>query len=93
MFCTLIEKAQQYVDAREGTAGFDEEELPLTYMLRIEHLYYKFTEDPEIQQLLDRLCKKVYSCKKEKLQRQRALLCQIYHHALHDRWNQAKELM
>ncbi|KAI6241205.1 Eukaryotic translation initiation factor 3 subunit C [Aphelenchoides fujianensis] len=93
VFCTLIEKAQQYVDAREGTAGFDEDELPLTYMLRIEHLYYKFTEDPEVQQLLDRLCKKVYACKKEKLQRQRALLCQIYHHALHDRWNQAKELM
>ncbi|KAI6178388.1 Eukaryotic translation initiation factor 3 subunit C [Aphelenchoides besseyi] len=92
-FCTLVEKAQAYVDDREGTEGFDSEELATVYMLRIEHLYYKYTEDPESEALMDRLCKKVYSLKNAMLQRQRALLCQIYHHALHDRWNKAKELL
>ncbi|KAI6203077.1 Eukaryotic translation initiation factor 3 subunit C [Aphelenchoides besseyi] len=82
-----------YVDDREGTEGFDSEELATVYMLRIEHLYYKYTEDSETEALMDRLCKKVYSLKNAMLQRQRALLCQIYHHALHDRWNKAKELL
>jgi translation initiation factor 3 subunit C len=39
------------------------------------------------------LCKKIYSLKNANLQRQRSLLCQIYHHSLHDRWDKAKELL
>lgn len=91
--CDLIEKAQQYVDSHENNPGFDMDDLANIYMLRIEHIYYKFTEDPAVEELMDGLCKKLYSMKSAVLQRQRALLCQIYHHSLHDRWEQAKELL
>jgi len=91
--CDLIEKAQGYVDSRVGTKGFEVEELAIIYMIRIEHMYYKFVNEPENEKLMDQLCKKIYSLKSANLQRQRALLCQIYHHSLHDRWNKAKELL
>lgn len=91
--CDLIEKAQSYVDSREGNEYFEIDELATIYMLRIEHMYYKFTLDPKNEELMDQLCKKIYSLKNAMLQRQRALLCQIYHHSLHDRWNKAKELL
>lgn len=39
------------------------------------------------------LCKSIYSIRSAMLSRQRAMLCQIYHHALHDRWHKAKNLM
>lgn len=42
---------------------------------------------------MDRLCKVIYSLDNTMQQRQRAMLCQIYHHSLHDRWQQAKNLM
>ena len=91
--CELFEKAQEYVDEREGKEGVDIDELATVYMLRIEHMYYKYTEDADAEAQLDALCKKIYSLKNVMLQRQRALLCQIYNHALHDRWNKAKELL
>lgn len=91
--CDLIEKAQKYVDSREGQTGFEIDELASVYMLRIEHIYYKFSNDPANEELMSRLCKKIYSLKNAMLQRQRALLCQIYHHSLHDRYNKARELL
>ncbi|CAD5207154.1 unnamed protein product [Bursaphelenchus okinawaensis] len=93
LLCDLVEKAQNYVELRKNAVGFDVNELATIYMIRIEHLYYKYTEDPEAEKTLSDLCKKIYGLKEEKLQRQRALLCQTYHHALHDRWNSAKELL
>jgi len=91
--CDLIEKAQGYVDSRVRTKGFEVEELAIIYMIRIEHMYYKFVNEPENEKLMEQLCKKIYSLKSANLQRQRALLCQIYHHSLHDRWNKANELL
>ncbi|KAK0424271.1 hypothetical protein QR680_008585 [Steinernema hermaphroditum] len=68
------------------------------YMLRIEHLYYKYApeengESDAAMQLLQELCTKVYAFPEAKRERQRAMLCQIYHHALHDRWHRARDLM
>lgn len=91
--CDLIEKAQQYVDSRENSPGFEIDDLATIYMLRIEHVYYKFTEDPNNEKLMNDLCKKIYSLKNATFERQRALLCQVYHHALHDRYEEAKELL
>lgn len=42
---------------------------------------------------MERLCKEVYSRDETKRLRQRAMLCQIYHLALHDKWHQARDLM
>jgi len=43
--------------------------------------------------LLNRLCKFIYTKGEDSRIRTRAMLCQIYHHALHDRWYQARDLM
>uniref|UniRef100_A0A8R1TQ88 Eukaryotic translation initiation factor 3 subunit C n=2 Tax=Onchocerca TaxID=6281 RepID=A0A8R1TQ88_ONCVO len=43
--------------------------------------------------VMERLCKEVYVRDDTKRLRQRAMLCQIYHLALHDKWHQARDLM
>lgn len=92
--CALIEKAQAYVDSRRGSDVFDSTEVGLIYSIRIEHLYYKFSSDEKnAEELMDKLCKVIYSLANVKQYRQRALLCQIYHHAMHDRWAKAKDLL
>ncbi|KAI3415617.1 hypothetical protein GPALN_005215 [Globodera pallida] len=92
--CALIEKAQQYVDSRRLSDAIDQAEILIVYGLRIEHLYYKYSSnEAEDDQLMDSLCKIVYAIGNAPLARQRAMLCQIYHHALHDRWHKAKNLL
>ncbi|CEF66807.1 Eukaryotic translation initiation factor 3 subunit C [Strongyloides ratti] len=94
-FCNLLEKVLSYVESKKDTGIFMDDELIQVYMMRIEHMYYKFDyehkEDGE--KLMDLLCKKVYCFESAKRERQRALLCQIYHHALHDRWQKAKDML
>ncbi|KAG1714274.1 Eukaryotic translation initiation factor 3 subunit C [Nymphon striatum] len=43
--------------------------------------------------IMDRLCKFIYSNDKSDRIRTRAMLCQIYHHALHDNWFESRDLM
>ncbi|KAG8430263.1 hypothetical protein GDO86_018127, partial [Hymenochirus boettgeri] len=43
--------------------------------------------------LMDRLCKYIYSKDRTDRIRTCAILCHIYHHALHNRWFQARDLM
>jgi translation initiation factor 3 subunit C len=94
--CSLIEQAQEFVDSHRSEGWFDPDEVATIYMLRIEHAHYKFApenDNGETERLLDDLCKVVYSLKNAMKQRQRAMLCQIYHHAIHDRWHKAKDLL
>lgn len=42
---------------------------------------------------LDKMCKFIYSCDTSDRIRTRAMLCHVYHHALHDRWFEARDLM
>lgn len=42
--------------------------------------------------LLSRMCKYIYSNGTDRI-RTRAMLCHIFHHALHDRWYEARDLM
>ncbi|XP_075240275.1 eukaryotic translation initiation factor 3 subunit C-like [Convolutriloba macropyga] len=44
-------------------------------------------------QVVDKLCKFIYTNDKTNWIRTRAVLCQIFHLALHDRWFQARDLM
>lgn len=76
------------------------------YLRKIEHLYYKF--DPEVLkrkrgeipsttttsvEVMDRLCKFIYAKDDTNRIRTRAILAHIYHHALHDNWFQARDLV
>ncbi len=44
-------------------------------------------------QIMDRLGKAIYQRDQGKRLRQRAMLCHIYHHALHDRYHEARDLL
>lgn len=43
--------------------------------------------------LIDRMCKYIYTVDSTDIIRTRAMLCHIYHHALHDRWYKARDLI
>ncbi|KAK7488251.1 hypothetical protein BaRGS_00020558 [Batillaria attramentaria] len=96
--CVLLEKLQAYIE-KNGNS----EEICRSYLRRIEHLYFKFDQtafdenpDKSVQtseQLMDKLCKFIYEKDSTDRLRTRAILCQIYHHALHDRWFKARDLM
>ena len=45
------------------------------------------------QTIMDKLCKFIYTKDSTDRIRTRAILCHIYHHALHDRWYEARDLM
>ena len=97
--CDIIVKLESYLE-KHGTS----EEMCRIYLRHIEHLYYKFdpsafeTATPEqpdktSQAVMDRMCKFIYAKDNTDRLRTRAMLCHIYHHALHDRWYQARDLM
>ena len=56
-------------------------------------MLYFFTADEGTSALIERMCKFIYSKDKTDLHRTRAILCGTYHHALHDRWYEARDLM
>ncbi|GMT27988.1 hypothetical protein PFISCL1PPCAC_19285 [Pristionchus fissidentatus] len=95
--CTLIDKVQGYVESAKEKDVFTNEEICKIYMLRIEHLYYKYEDTIEGEEsagvIVEKLCKKIYILDDEKRLRQRAMLCHIYHLALHDKWHEARDLM
>ena len=49
-------------------------------------------EEESNSEIIDRLCKYVYTKGSDRV-RTRAMLCHIYHHALHDRLYEARDLM
>ncbi|XP_076298797.1 eukaryotic translation initiation factor 3 subunit C-like [Lasioglossum baleicum] len=98
---TIIDKVQEYVE-RQRTVS----ELCRVYLRKVEHLYYKF--DPNVLkqkegelgsdvitsvQVMEKLCKYVYAHDGTDRLRTRAILSHIYHHALHDNWFQARDLI
>lgn len=124
--CHIIESLQKYLETNQrGTSS----ELCRVYILRIDHLYYKFdpivfekkdimgkfkltgytkTKELEITEeekakleligetsldIMDKLCKYIYANDITDRIRTQAILCHIYHHALHDNWFEARDLM
>lgn len=97
--CKIIEDTQKYLELREASS----KELCRAYIKRIEHTYYKFDptsklddKDPKkekSQQLMDQLCKYIYAKDVTDRIRTRAILYHVYHHALHDRWFEARDIM
>ncbi|XP_057332990.1 eukaryotic translation initiation factor 3 subunit C [Microplitis mediator] len=97
----IIDKVQEYLE-RHGSVS----ERCRIYLRKIEHLYYKFDpnvlkqKDGEIPanvvtsvQVMEKLCKYVYAHDGTDRLRTRAILSHIYHHALHDNWFQARDLI
>lgn len=98
----IIDKVQAYLETQEDIDA----ELCRIYMRKIEHLYYKFDPlvlqqkqgklAPDVQtsvQVMDRLCKFIYDKDQTDRLRTRAILSHVYHHALHDNWFQARDLI
>ncbi|XP_078361502.1 eukaryotic translation initiation factor 3 subunit C-like [Oculina patagonica] len=50
-------------------------------------------EGPSSSKRVDKMCKFIYSRDTSDRIRTRAMLCHVYHHALHDRWFEARDLM
>jgi len=97
----LLEMAQVLVD-KLGSPS----EMCRIYLKRIEHVYFKFdarviqqkngelsAKEETSLQLMDKLCKYVYAKDSTDRLRTRAILCHIYHHAIHDQWFEARDLM
>lgn len=98
----VIEQVLQYSEFLEDTPT----NLCRIYLRKIDHLYYKY--DPTIakrrkgdspadtktsMEEMERLCRFIYSNDETDRLRTRAILCQMYHHALHDNWFQARDLL
>lgn len=47
----------------------------------------------DASEMVDKMCKFIYSRDTSDRIRTRAMLCHVYHHALHDRWFEARDLM
>lgn len=95
----LIEQVLKYVEVQGSPT-----EICRVYLRKIDHLYYKF--DPNVlkkknRQLdaktsvdeMEKLCHYIYSNDNTDRLRTRAILSHIFHHALHDNWFQARDLV
>ncbi|CAI5438264.1 unnamed protein product [Caenorhabditis angaria] len=95
--CNLIERAEKYVELRHHLGVFDKYEVCKIYMMRIEHIYYKYKDqcdfEGDVGEMMTYLCNKIYSLDEEKQLRQRAMLCHVYWLAVHDEWHRARDLL
>jgi translation initiation factor 3 subunit C len=97
----IIDETLKYVE-QQG----DETEICRVYLRKIDHLYYKF--DPNVLKKkkgqlpstyhssvneMEKLCRYIYQKDSTDRLRTRAILCHIFHHALHDNWFQARDLV
>lgn len=95
--CEIIEDLEKYMEGH-GT----DEELCRLYLKRIQHLYYKFdaksygttkADVKSAQAVMDRLCRFIYTRDSTDRIRILAILSHIYHHAIHDRYYEARDLL
>lgn len=95
----IIEQVLKYVT----TVG-TETEICRIYLRKIDHIYYKFdptvlkkrkgesTDDTSVDEM-EKLSRYIYAKDQTDRLRTRAILCHIYHHAMHDNWFQARDLL
>lgn len=88
--CTLIDRLTTYLEKKDN-----KQELCRVYLKNAENLYYK--HDPNNEKLscekMDKLCKYIYTHDTTDRLRTKAMLCHIYHHSIHDRWFDARDLI
>lgn len=96
---SIIEQVLTYVE-QVGSVS----EICRIYLRKIDHLYYKF--DPNVLKKkngeitartsldeMDKLSRYIYSKDDTDRIRTRAILCHIYHYAMHDNWFAARDLL
>lgn len=99
--CTIIDTMLEYQE-KQGQVS----DICRIYLRKIEHVYYKYEKEaanqargkiPENEEttltLMDKLCTYIYVRDNTDRLRTRAVLCHIYHMALHDCWYKARDLM
>ncbi|KAL4224197.1 Eukaryotic translation initiation factor 3 subunit C [Mactra antiquata] len=84
--CNIIDELVSYLNGRSTS-----EEICRVYLRKVESTYYKMGTCSEAE--MSTLCQYIYTKDSTDRLRTRAILCHIYHHALHDRWFQARDLM
>ena len=99
----IIKKLKGYCE-RVGSAQF----ICSAYLLLIEYIYYKYDRSADNKSagdgenkgqtenssdIMKRLCQYIYAKDSSDRLRTRAILFHIYHHSLHDRWYEARDLM
>lgn len=97
----IVDQVVKYVERLDN-----ETEICRIYLRKIDHLYYKF--DPNVLKKrkgqlpadtvtsveeMDKLCRYIYAKDQTDRLRTRAILSHIFHHALHDNWFQARDLV
>jgi hypothetical protein len=57
--------------------------------------FKKYDKDNTLKsaEIMDKLCKYIYTTDNTDRIRTQAMLCHIYHNSLHDRWYEARDLM
>ncbi|KAK1902197.1 hypothetical protein KUDE01_005161, partial [Dissostichus eleginoides] len=87
--CGVIDRLLNYMETKGST-----EEICRIYLRRIMHTYYKFDYKAHRRALGPPVQTKfIYAKDRTDRIRTCAILCHIYHHALHSRWYQARDLM
>lgn len=73
----------------------DKQQMCRIYLKKVENLYYKYDTNNEKKsaETVDKLCKFIYKNDSTDRLRTKAILCHIYHNALHDRWFEARDLI
>lgn len=73
----------------------DKQQMCRIYLKKVENMYYKYDKSNEKKsaETVDRLCKFIYTNDSTDRLRTKAILCHIYHNALHDRWFEARDLI
>lgn len=96
---SIIEQVLTYIE-QIGSVS----EICRIYLRKIDHLYYKF--DPNVLKKkngeitartsldeMDKLSRYIYTKDDTDRIRTRAILCHIYHYAMHDNWFAARDLL
>jgi translation initiation factor 3 subunit C len=84
--CSILNRFKLYFESNNQS-----QHLCSIYLCIIEHTYYRY--DKSSIELIDRLCKYIYTNDKLNRTRTRASLSHIYYLALHDYYNEARNLM
>ncbi|KAL9980751.1 hypothetical protein ACROYT_G009388 [Oculina patagonica] len=83
-FEIILKPSLHHLEGEKDSAEVEKPEKPVEQQKK---------EGPSSSEKVDKMCKFIYSRDTSDRIRTRAMLCHVYHHALHDRWFEARDLM
>ncbi|CAF1055749.1 unnamed protein product [Adineta ricciae] len=89
---SILDRFQTYLELNDENQS---ENRCVIYLRIIKHIYYKYNKRSEQSTILsiEQSCKFINAHDEAKFYSNQAILCQIYHLALHDHYHQARDLM